>query len=217
VISPRLSLIAAVALTVTGVGVATAGSLPTRSGCAIVTDRSGDTAADVGAPATVPQSDGALDISAVDLASNAKWIGARVRLADFDAKPPATGGESFEVSARVGGGTLVLGVGRYANPTGIVGNDLFGYAGFQRGTIAPRDVPARAVQLSVDPASRAVSVFVDRAALREIGANLSGYASGITAFSGRQYGDEFTVGYDNATGTHGYLLGAASCLRLPSS
>lgn len=209
----RLTVVTALALTATGITVAAAAPTPPRSGCAIVTDAVGDTAANVGAPAGVPRTDEGVDITAVDVASTAKWIGARVRVARLDATTMATGGESFEVTMNVGGGTLVMGAGRYANATGISGDDKYAYAGFQRGALAPRDVPARAVQIVVDPAVHAIAVFVDRAALRDIGADTYGYLSGITATSGRQYADTATVGYDDAAGPQAYKLGAPSCLR----
>lgn len=212
----RLALAASIALSALASFSAQAASPTSRSGCAIVRDATGDTAADVGAPATLPQGDDALDLTAVDLAANDKWIGARVRLAKLDSAPPASGGESFSVSLQVSGGTLILGVGRYADPTGITGDDTYGYAGFQRGTLAPRDVPARAVQLSVDPLQRTASVFVDRAALLAIGANVAGSVTSLTASSGRQYGNELTVDYDSAAGSAFYRLGAPSCLKLPS-
>lgn len=224
----RLVLISALALSLAASAADLASAAPTprsgpkqtstsaRPGCSVVTDAGGDTAADIGAPATLPQADEGLDLTAVDLASNTRWIGARVRLFQLDATAPKTGGESFEVSFDVSGGTLVMGVGRYANATGISGDDKYAYAGFRRGTVAPRDVPARAVQLAFDPVSRGVSVFVERKALSDIGAVLSGSVSNISATSGRQYGDEATVGYDQASGPGRYRLGSASCLALPS-
>ena len=210
----RLALAAALALSA-GAAVAAHAAPAPRTGCTVVTDAIGDTAADVGAPATVPQADNALDITAVDLASNDKWIGARVRLAKLDAVPPASGGDSYTLSLDVAGGKLILGVGRYADPTGITGDGKFAYAGFQRGTLAPRDVPERAVQLAIDPVTRSASVFVDRAALAAIGANITGSVTGVTATSGRQYGNELTVDYDSATASPFYKLGTASCLKLP--
>lgn len=215
----RLALTAAVLMTAGATAASAAERAtvsPARSGCSIVTDPSGDTAADVGAPATLPQSDAGLDLSGVDVASSARWIGARVRLVQLDRTPPASGGESFTVSMSVSGGTLTLGVGRYADATGSTGAGEFGYAGFQRGTLGPRNVPARAVQLLIDPYSHTASVFVARAALSDIGAALSGSVSNVTATSGRQYGNAYTVDYDNAAGPASYRLGAPSCLRLPS-
>ena len=189
-----------------------------RSGCAIVTDTTGDTAADVGAgaPATVPQSDQGLDITSVDVAANAHWVGTRVHVQHLDGMAPDTGGELFSVTMSIPGGSLVFGVGRYGNVGGVTGSEPYGWAGVQQGTLAPHDISAHDVQVKLDTFASTVTVVANRQALEKYGANLSGYALNVMADSGRQYANEFTVNYDNASGSKPYKLGARSCLGLPA-
>lgn len=193
-------------------------AVPIRSGCGLVTDPTGDTAADpagTGAPGTVPQMDAGLDISAIDVASDANWIGARVHVKQLPLQAATTGGEAFEVEMTVGGGTLILGVGRYGNMAGLTGDQKFAYAGFQKGTVGARDISAYDVRMSVDAATSTMTVLASRQALKEIGADISGYALNVNGFSGRDYGNMYTVGYDTASGSKPYKIGAPSCVALP--
>lgn len=212
------SVLAGTSLSSASTALAGAPSGSARPGCAIVTDRSGDTAVDVGAggPATVPQTDQGLDITGLDIASNANWIGVRLHVTHLDAVPAQTGGELYQVGMDISGGKLLFGVGRYSDTAGVTGTQGFGYAGFQQGTLAPRDISAHDVQLKIDPAHSALTVMASRAALRAIGADTTGYALNITVDSGRQYANELTVSYDNAAGSKPFKLGSRSCLGLPA-
>lgn len=215
----RLALASAAVLAAAGAVTTGASAAPATSGCGLIRDAAGDTAADAGAgaPATVPQADPALDITALDVASNRRWIGARVHVVKLGATADRQGGEGFAVSMQFAQGALQLGVGRYANATGIAGEDTYAYAGVQQKDYpGPRDVPARAVALKVNPFDSTFEVYVARSALRDIGFVPTGAAHSITVGSVRQYGDEIGVAYDAASGPATYPLNAPSCLRLPS-